>query len=452
MEPTQVPQLVKSLGIAFLMLTHIQFAAFLIGAFGLAVAAELLGMLNPGQPSFDRFARSLGRATVILYSSGAVLAIVFILVVSLVFPTFWYTLMQISFWPLYLEAITFALTILYLFPWYYTWDRLAGLKPVHVSMGLALILVAQLQQGMIDIQAAYMLTPTPPGDLLRLFMSPATLPLNAHRLAGDFSFAGFVVAGYAAIRALRAREPERRAYYDWMGNLGFLAGLGFLFLQPAIGLSFLEEIRVNTPGAFNSMMRGRLSWVFLVLSGFFALLFCLSIYYMLLQVRKSGRRGQGLISGLLVVAVLSGLLLIQPYVIGPSQDYMWIDWVNPIGAMQPWKYIALAGLTLAALFALFSYTGSQRRGLRWGEMGLGGRRAQYVLAFVAILTSITMLTMGYVRESSRGPYLIYYRMRIDQPERFPQIPMTPTPPASASHRPPAAGAALTSLQIGRHGP
>ncbi len=436
-EPTQIPEVVKRVTIAVLTLSHVQFASFLIGLFGVAVTMEFFGLLSPdNQPRFDHLARTLARTAVIIYSTGAVVAIIFILVFTITFPSFWYIVVRDNFWALFLEAITFVLTILYLFPWYYTWDRLADFKWVHVSLGLALIVVAQLQQAMIDVVAGYMLTPVPPEDLLRVIFNPTSLPLDAHRLVGDFSFAGFVVAGYAAFRTLRAKDPDLRSYYDWVGNIGLVAGLGFLFLQPAVGIAYLEEIRANTPGAFDTMMRGRNSWLFLVLVGFISVLFSLSLQYMRLQVRKSDRWGDGLLRGSLIVVVLSALLLLQPYVLGPSQDYAWINWVNPIGSMQPWKYIAFAAMTLASITALIAYLGIQRRGMRWGYLERGGRRAQYFLAALAILASATMVWMGYVRESSRSPYLIYYRLPIEQPERFPKLQPTPTRGGPSSYQPP----------------
>lgn len=440
-EPTAIPEVVKRLTIATLTLSHIQFAAFLIGLFCLGVTMELFGMLSPeNRPRFDGLARSLGRTAIIIYSTGAVLAIIFVLVFALTFPTFWYIVVRDNFWALFLEAITFVLTILYLFPWYYTWDALAGFKWVHLSLGLALIVVAELQQAMIDVVAGFMLTPVPPEDLLRVFLNPTSIPLDMHRLVGDVSFAGFVVAGYAAYRTLRAREPESRSYFDWVGSVGMVAGLGFLFLQPAVGIAYVEEIRANSPGAFNVMMRGGNAWLFLVLATSVSILFFLSVLYMALQVRKSGRRGGGPLIGLLIVVVLSGLLLVQPRVVGPSQYYFWANWVNPLGSMQPWKYIAFAGLTLAAIVALITYLGSQRRGLRWGQMERGGRSAQYALVALAVLASGTMIWMGYIRESSRAPFLIYYDLPIEQPEEFPKLEPTPTPPGPSSHSPDDAAA------------
>lgn len=425
MEPTLVPDLVRRLAMALLMLLHIQFAAFLIGVFGLAVFAEFLGVLSPGRPYFDRLARGLARTSVILYSTGAVLAIMFIAIIALFWPTFWYVVMRVSFWPMVLESITFVLTILYLFPWYYTWDRLAGFKPAHLAMGLALVAVANAQQAMIDVMAGYMLSPTPPGDLLRVFFNATVLPLDAHRIVGDLSFAGFVIAGYAAFRALRAREEERRRYYDWMGNVGLIAGIGFMFLQPAIGLAYVEEIRANSAGAFTIMMRGPLSWVFLMQVTFLSALFFLGVLYMVLQTQKSGGHGARLIRVMLLLVGLSALLLMQPYVIGPSQGFQWINWINPIGTMQPWKYIAMGGMTLGAIGALIGYLGSLQRGIRWGHMAQGGRGAQYALLTLAILGSLMMLLMGFIRENSRQPFLIYYELRGQQPEVFP--PLQPTP-------------------------
>ncbi len=422
MEPGMVAETVRRLAMALLMLFHIQFAAFIIGIFGLGVTMEFLGIISPGRPHFDRLGHSLARTAVILYSTGAVLAIAFILVISLFWPTFWYIAMRISFWPMVLEAITFVLTILYLFPWYYTWDRLASFKATHVSLGLALVVVANLQQAMVDVMASYMLTPTPPGDLLRVFFNATTLPLDMHRVVGNLSFAGFVVAGYAAVRMLRTEDEERRRYYDWVGNIGLLAGLGFLFLQPAIGLAYVEEIRANSPGAFSVMMRGPLASFFLVQVAFLSTLFFLSVLYMVWQVQKSGRAGSRMLRALLVLVGLSALLLIQPYVIGPSQEHRWVEWVNPLGTMQPWKYIAFGVMTLAGIGALFAYLGSLQRGLRWGRLAAGGRRAQYALLTLALVGSAMMFLMGFIRENSRQPYLIYYELRMRQTEQFPALP------------------------------
>lgn len=430
-EPTQIPDVARRIAIAFFALGHIQFAAFLIGIFGIGVTMELFGMIDSRQKYFDRMARGIGFAAVVGYSTGAVLMIVFILILTLTFPTGWYIIVRQNFWPFWLEAITFALSAIFLFPWYYMWDRLASFKWVHVSLGLALILAAELQQTYIDVVASYMMTPTPQQPLLRVFLNPTSAPLDAHRLVGDFSFAGFVIAGFAAIQTLRTRDHERRAFFDWVGHIGLLAGVGFLFLQPLIGIEYVEEIRVNSSGAFDAMMRGRLSWMFNLLVVSVSTLFFLSIYYMLLQLRKSGRKGVGELQAMLVIIGISAAFLVQPYVLGSDQDYVWANWVNPLGSMQPWKYLAFGAMTLAAITGIILFLGNKRRGLRWGSMERGGRNAQYILIFLAVLTSATMAWMGFIREASRGPYLIYYDLFIEQQEQFPTIEVSPTPGPSS---------------------
>ncbi|HEX2988327.1 MAG TPA: cytochrome ubiquinol oxidase subunit I [Chloroflexota bacterium] len=427
MEPTIVPEVARRFTIGFLFVTHIQFAAFLIGLFSLAVSFEFFSLLNRGDENLDRLAHGLAKTAAYMYSTGAVLAFMVMFFATIFWPTFWYTIIRINFWPFFLEAITFALTILYLFPWYFTWHRLANFRWVHLSLGAALIVSVYFQQSLIDVVAAYMLTSVPPALFLRVFFNPTVIPLDMHRMVGDISFAGFVVAGYGAFRTLRAREAKERGYYDWMGSLGLIAGLAFMFLQPAIGIEYLQEIRSASPGAFSVMMRGHNSWLFLLQVLFLSILFVASMVYILLQVRKSGTSGVRWLTGLLIVAILSALLLVQPRVIGPSQEYMWVNWVNPIGAMQPWKYIAFAGMTLSGIAAVAIYTGKYRRGLRWGYLERGGRGSQYVLLGLALFASGMMALMGYIRENSRIPYLIYYQQRLDQPERFPELRPTPTP-------------------------
>lgn len=407
-----------------LMLVHVQFASFLIGVITLGVALEFIWVVTRRNEWFDRLAYSIARVSVYIYSFGAVLAIAFVLLTALFWPVFWVELVRVTFWPFALEAVTFVIEIVFLFPWYYTWRSMRRHQAAHLSLGLALVVAAQWQQAFIDIVAGYMMTPVPPEDVVRLFLNPTATPLNMHRFAGDLSLAGFFVATAGGVLFLRARTAEDRRYYDWVGHIGLITGLGFLFIQPAIGLSYAEEIRANAAGAFSMMMRGSLSWVFLVQIAILSLLFFLGIYYMWLQVRKSRLPGQRTIFWTLVIAGFSGLLAIQPYVIGPSQDSAWIPWVNPLGAMQPWKYIALAGLSLSGIIAVLAYLSASRRGLAWGEVERGGRRAQKVLVVLGVSVSLMMIVMGYIREAGRLPYLIYSQpgFTIEQQQQYPELP------------------------------
>jgi len=426
-EPTFVPEVARRFAIGFLFLVHIQFAAFLIGLFTLAVSTEFFWIQNKGNPNLNRLARGMGMVAAIMYSTGAVLAFSALFFLTILWPTFFYILFRATFWPFVLEAITFALTLLYLIPWAFTWASMERFKWAHLALGSALVISAYFQQALIDVVAAYMLTPAPASNFLRVFFSPTAVPLDMHRIVGDISFAGFAVAGFAAFKALRTRKEEDRSFWDWVGSLSLIAGLGFLYLQPAIGVEYMEEIRASSPGAFTTMMRGNLSWLFIMQVTFLSVLFLLSQIYILIQTRKSNHPHVRTQWALLIISVLGSLLLVQPFVIGSSQAYAWVNWVNPVGSMQPWKYIAMAGQTLAAIVAVFIFVGTVRRGIRWGFWGRGGKAAQYLLLTLAVFASFMMALMGYIRENSRIPFTIYNNTTIEQPEQFPPLQPTPTP-------------------------
>lgn len=433
MEPTFVPIDARRFAIAFMFLAHIQFAAFIIGIIDLAVVIEFFWILHPGQPKLDRLAHGLGKTAAIMYSVGATFAFGAFFFLSIFWPVFFDIIMRATFWPFVLEAFTFILSLLYLFPWFFTWSGLERFKWVHLALGSALVIAFNLQQTMIDVVASFMLTPTPSELFPRVFFNPTSVPLDLHRVIGDVSFAAFVVAGFSAFRTLRAREDGDRAYWDWVGSLAMVAALGFMYLQPLIGIEYVEEIRVNSSAGFDKMMRGQLSWLFIVQVFFLSVLFLLSIIYILIQTRKSSRPGVPVLWVLLVIALLGSLLVVQPYVIGARQGYQWVNWINPIGSMQPWRYIGFAGQTLAAIFAVWIFIGAIRRRMRWGFLGQGGQAAQYLLITLAIFASFMMALMGYIRENSRVPFIIFNNVTINERERFPQqlpMPSQPTGPPS----------------------
>jgi cytochrome d ubiquinol oxidase subunit I len=423
MEPYAISEAARRLTMALLMLTHIQIAAFIIGALVIGVTSEFLSLVLPRfREPLLKLAHGISFVAVLVYSSGAVLAIVFVWVIAQLWPPFWLAVMRINFWPMVLEAITFALTIAFLFPYYYTWQALSRFRGVHLSLGLAAWAAVHIQQAMIDVMAGYMLTPAPAGQVLRVFLNPTVLPLDVHRTLGNVSFAGFVIAAYAGIRALRARkspDAAKRSYYEWLGGLGLTIGIFLLVLQPAVGLFYLEEIRWHSPGAFNTMMRGRLSSFFLLQATALAALFFLSVLYMARQARGLAHPGARWLKRLTLINLLGCLLLVQPYVIGPSQYTLWVRWVNPIGAMQPWKYIALAVITLSAAAALLIFLGHGLRSMRRAREGEIQPGAQRALIALGLLASGMMLLMGYIRESGRLPYLVFEKQRIDNPMLLP---------------------------------
>jgi cytochrome d ubiquinol oxidase subunit I len=84
--------------------------------------------------------------------------------------------------------------------------------------------------------------------------------------------------------------------------------------------------------------------------------------------------------------------------------------------MYPWKYIGLIGLMLVGFFVLALYLRTSATGFHWGR---ASRWSQFALMLCAVTVVLTMMTMGYTRETARrvdnNPgYLIHWCVTLDQ--------------------------------------
>ena len=169
------------------------------------------------------------------------------------------------------------------------WDKLAYRKSLHVVFGFVAGFFGLMAMTMIDAVASFMLTPAEvesQSDLVALsFLNQTMVPLNMHRFIGNFSYAGFLIAGWAGWRYLRTTREDDREYYDWMGHFGLLWGFGFLIMQPVIGYGYLKGIRESAPDSFNTIMLGDKSWVFNLLVLWIAVLSIASTAYFVHKLR-----------------------------------------------------------------------------------------------------------------------------------------------------------------------
>jgi cytochrome bd ubiquinol oxidase subunit I len=88
----------------------------------------------------------------------------------------------------------------------------------------------------------------------------------------------------------------------------------------------------------------------------------------------------------------------------------------PLGSMYPWKYIGLIGMMLVGFFVVALYLRTAATGFHWGRASRWSQVALMVCAFVVVLT---MVTMGYTRETARRvdndpAYLINGCVKLDQ--------------------------------------
>src|SRR5919199_5292056 len=354
----QVPIVGKNVVIATLVQTHILFATFIIGAVIIAATSEYLGMATK-QPRYERFARNLARFVVLLFASGAALAITFVLALVTLFPVFFSYLQTVFFWVFFVEAFMFLGQIIIVYAWYNVWDKLAYRKIIHVTFGLIAGFFGLMAMTMIDAVASYMLTPAeaPVTEVARTFLNQTMIPLNMHRFVGNFSYAGFLIAGWGAFRYLRSTREEDREYYDWMGHWGLIWGFGFLIVQPVIGYGYLKGIRESSPEAFSTIMLGDKAWVFNLLVTEIAFMSIAATAYFVHKLRfavKPMPLLHKMAVGALGFTALFTILNIIPanagIVPGVIEFAGGEDTKIPLGSMYPFKYIGLIGLMLVGFF------------------------------------------------------------------------------------------------------
>ncbi|MBA3703384.1 MAG: cytochrome ubiquinol oxidase subunit I [Rubrobacteraceae bacterium] len=435
-----VPVIGKNVVIAVLVQSHILFATFIIGAVLIAATSEYLGMVTK-QSNYERFAKNLARFVVLLFATGAALAVTFVLALVTLFPVFFSILQNVFFWVFLVEAFMFLGQIIIVYAWYNVWDKLAYRKSLHVVFGFIAGFFGLMAMTMIDAVASFMLTPaevTSEASLVaRSFLNQTMVPLNMHRFVGNFSYAGFLIAGWAGWRYLRTTREDDREYYDWMGHFGLLWGFGFLIIQPVIGYGYLKGIRESAPESFNTIMLGDKAWLFNLLVIWIAVLSIASTAYFVHKLRfaiEPMETLRKLAVGALGFTALFTVLNIIPtnaslipqigLVFGQGEETE-----IPLGSMYPWKYIGLIGLMLVGFFIVALYLRASATGFHWGR---ASRWSQYALMACAFFVVLTMVTMGYTRETARRVdndpgYLINGCVKLDQSivkEGCPTIPIT----------------------------
>ena len=108
----------------------------------------------------------------------------------------------------------------------------------HWRSGVLLNIVGTVTLFVIDGPTSFMNTPAKAAEGVSLveFIQTAGLwdkvanfswmPLNLHRLVGNVTFGGFIAGLIAAYMYMRSKTDEERSYYDWMGFVGNMIGVG----------------------------------------------------------------------------------------------------------------------------------------------------------------------------------------------------------------------------------
>jgi cytochrome d ubiquinol oxidase subunit I len=315
--PGQFPYTGNRTAVWIVAQLHILFAAFILGAPIFVVICEWIGYRRQ-DPRYDRLAKEVTKVTVILYSMTALTGGLFIFVLLATYPQFTTWLINHFFmifaviYPLLFIAETI---VLYLY--FYTWDGLKGEKKGrHIALGVLLNLIGTITLFVIDGPTSFMNTPAKAAEGLSLveYIQTASLwdkvynyswmPLNLHRLVGNVTFGGFIAGLIAAYMYMGARNEEERSYYDWMGFVGNLIGVGALLFLPFMGYLLAYELCDYDASICPYMMADQLSMFFEMQGAMVGLIFLASNYYIWLSMKRIEGVEQVRISGLVLIVVL----------------------------------------------------------------------------------------------------------------------------------------------------
>ena len=303
---------------------HILFAAFILGAPIFVVVAEWLGYKN-NDPKYDRLAKEVIKVTVILYSMTALTGGLFLFVLLGTYPDFSTWLIQ-HFFLIFavIYPLLFILETVILYTYFYSWDSMKGpLKGRHIALGVLLNIVGTVTLFVIDGPTSFMNTPAKAAEGVSLleFIQTASLwdkmanfswmPLNLHRLVGNVTFGGFIAGLIAAYMFMRSKTDEERSYYDWMGFVGNMIGVGALLLLPFMGYLLAYELCDYDASICPYMMADQLSMFFEMQGAMIGLIFLASNYYIWLSLKRIEGVEQIRISGFVALAVL-----VMPAVMG----------------------------------------------------------------------------------------------------------------------------------------
>ncbi len=354
--PVDFPYAGNRAGVWVVAQLHILFAAFILGAPIFVVVAEWLGYKN-NDPKYDRLAKEVIKVTVILYSMTALTGGLFIFVLLGTYPDFSTWLIKHFFLVFaVIYPLLFILETIILYAYFYSWDSLKGAKKGrHIALGVLLNIVGTVTLFVIDGPTSFMNTPAKAaGDLsLVEFIQTASLwdkmanfswmPLNLHRLVGNVTFGGFIAGLIAAYMYMGSKTDEERSYYDWMGFVGNMIGVGALLLLPFMGYLLAYELCDYDASICPYMMADQLSMFFEMQGAMVGLIFLASNYYIWLSLKRIQGVEQVRMSGYVAVVVL-----LMPAIMG----YTWKMFPPP-----EWQSLIVLGILVVLPAALIKVPG-----------------------------------------------------------------------------------------------
>lgn len=375
----QIPLLTDRWLLGIVFLVHIIFGSFTMGTLVLGPTYEWIG-LRREDLRFERYARALGNVNQKIFSLGATLGGMAVIVLVGLYSRLFVTLITLFFWPAVVAFTIWFLTLGGILLYNLRWDQMQTRKGLHIALGYATAATEHVFLVIIVAIDSFMLTP---GTGIGAFFNASYLPELGHRFVGNLSWASFFIAAVAAVYAAASRQPANRLYFHWAARTSLVVGFVTLMVQIALGAVFVESIKRASPGAFAYSMTGPFAWLWLVQATFLAVLLIGSSLYF------AQSRPTALGPVLTAIVIVGSLATMLPAAVYPRSVF-WI------------RYVALA----IAVLASFVHWLVSRPRVRALAQDLR-RSSQVTLAVTGMTALLLFLLMGVIRETARSNYTIY---------------------------------------------
>jgi cytochrome bd-type quinol oxidase subunit 1 len=288
---------------------HLLFAAFVLAVPMFAVIIEAIGY-KTGDKRYDALAYEFTKLLSVSFSLTATFGAALTFMLIALYPKFTNYLMHV-FSPTFLPyVLLFFFEAFFLYSYYYGWGKFG--PKVHLFLGIMLNLVGTAIMFIANAWLTFMTTPSgisEQGALISTWEAVNNytwMPINIHRIIANVAFGGSIAAAYAAYQFLKARTPEEKAHYDWMGYIGnFVAIVGLLPL-PFAGYYLASEIYAFSQTMGLTMMGGAFSWLFIIQAVLIGNLFLFANWYLWLGMGRvqGAERYRSYIKYLLIIITL----------------------------------------------------------------------------------------------------------------------------------------------------
>ena len=420
--PLDIPILGARTALWLMAQLHLFFAAFVLGAPIFIVISEWLG-LRTSDPRYERLAKETMKVVAIAYSLTAIFGVLFAFVLMGPYQPLTNYLFR-AFYPIWgLYGLFILLETVCMYLYWYTWEPLSQTpmrKRAHIGIGILLNILGTVVMLLMNAVGGFM--NTPPQDietagLWEMVNNAAWRPLNLHRFLGNLTFGGFVVALFAAFMFLTSKKEEDRKFYDWMGYIGNLIGVGTLMAMPLAGYILAKEFFLYDAQLATFMMADKLSGYFVTQGLLVVLLFLGANFYMWLSMQRieGAVRFTPHMKAIFSVLLVGGIIWVVPQNFfpdllakppsGSSEQALILPERFAFLGLMVAKALAVTAIIIMTFVTYLLYRRARATGkILWGCID---PMAQYVLVFIPAVAVYLMGLMGAIRELTRMDYHIY---------------------------------------------